>query len=56
MYKRQVLGLLLFSVLKDVSREPRIQIALFAEDTAAYIAVLKTETAIIRLQRQLNPE
>ena len=50
-----VLGLLLFSVyVNDMPRQPGIQIALFAEDTAVFTSDRYEERADLRLQRQLD--
>ena len=65
MYKRQritagvpqgsVLGPLLFSIyVNDVPRQPGVQVALFADDTAVFTADRHEERAVLRLQRQLD--
>ena len=59
MYKRQpqgsVLGPLLFSLyVNDVLRQPGVQVAFFADDTAVFTADGHVERAVFRLQRQLD--
>ena len=50
-----VLGPLLFSVyVNDAPREPGVQMALFADDTAVYTADRNADRAILRLQRALD--
>ena len=50
-----VLGPLLFSVyVNDVPRQPGVQMALFADDTAVFTADRHEERAVLRLQRQLD--
>ena len=50
-----VLRHLLFSVyVNDVHREPGVQFALFADDTAVYTADRNGNRVIIRLQRLLD--
>ena len=50
-----VLGPLLFSnYVNDVPRQPGVQMALFADDTAVFTADRHVERAVLRLQRQLD--
>ena len=54
MYKRQVLGPLLFSLfVNDTPRVPGVKLSLFADETAAFASEPNASYAAVKLKRQL---